>query len=243
MLPHYFEHFKNPALRWVAIVCWVGARSSEISVFFCHLAKLICSNANVTVVILCCCRKKGEILLLLALNFSWDNSVSASKVESVYTSANESRTCLKSFAMASAKHLLLPAGEHYSTLALPWIVPKYITRWLFMQENKEIFFTIRTKITSVNEYENIFFQPGEVAIASDTSALTAKLMHCTEALGDHDSSLSTSPKHLCTLAYFFFICQASEHIPQRANSLLLPGLLLCWDARLKHQMAQIFLTR
>lgn len=58
MLAHRFEHFKNSILRWDAIVCWVGAHSNEISMFFCHLAKLICSNVNVTTVILYCCKKK-----------------------------------------------------------------------------------------------------------------------------------------------------------------------------------------
>lgn len=130
------------------------------------------------------------------------------------------------------------------SITAPWhflgLYPN-ISQGDFLCKRTKRFFHNKDK-TSANEYENIFFQPGEVATASDTSALTAKLMHCKEALGDHDSFLSTSPKHLCTLAYFFVICQASEHIPQRANSLLLPGLLLCWDARLKHQMTQIFLT-
>lgn len=242
MLPHYFEHFKNPVLRWVAIVCWVGARSSEISVFFCHLAKLICSNDNVTIVIPCCCRKKKERFCSCLLQISAGIIQSVpKKLCCVYTSANETEPVSR----ASPWQVPSTCSSQQVRLTAPWhflgLCPN-VSQGDFLCRRTKRFFTIRTKITSANEYENIFFQPGEVAIASDTSALTTKLMHCEEALGDHNSFSSMSPKHLCTLAYFFVICHASEHIPQCANSLLLPGLLLCRDARLKHQMAPIFLT-
>lgn len=182
MLPHYFEHFKNPVLIWVAIVCWVGARSSEISVFFCHLAKLICSNDNVTIVIPCCCRKKKERFCSCLLQISAGIIQSVpKKLCCVYTSANETEPVSR----ASPWQVPSTCSSQQVRLTAPWhflgLCPN-VSQGDFLCRRTKRFFTIRTKITSANEYENNFFQPGEVAIASDTSALTTKLMHCEEAL-------------------------------------------------------------
>lgn len=48
---------------------------------------------------------------------------------------------------------------------------------------------------------------------------------------------------LHTFSHFFMSLCDLERTPQCANLLLFPGLLLCQDARLKHQMASIFLTK
>lgn len=120
--------------------------------FFCHLAKSICSDVNVIILIPCCYKKERFCSCLLSITARIVQSV-PTKFCCVYTIAAESRTCLKSLTMANSKHLLLLAGENCRALALPWFVPRYVTRWHLMQRNKEDFFIIRTKITSAQKYE------------------------------------------------------------------------------------------
>lgn len=82
MLAHCFEHFKT--LFWDGVQLSAKWDSSEIRMFFCHLAESICSNVNIATVGPSTGKKKikekKEILLLFTLNFIWDGSVSASKV-------------------------------------------------------------------------------------------------------------------------------------------------------------------
>lgn len=121
----------------------------------------------------------------------------------VYSIAAESRTCLKSLTMASSKHLQVRIAELWHFLGL---YPNMSQGDILCKETKRFFFIIRTKITSAHKCENIFFQSSDVAIVSDTSALTTK--HYKEALEDlyyqcHTSVSVCSCIFLCHLLYFW----------------------------------------
>jgi len=89
--------------------------------------------------------------------------------------------------------------------ASPWQAPAAPSRWKLQNlgtslDFSQIFFTIRMKITSANEYKSIF-QFSEVAVAPDTSALTTELMHQKDALGDNNPFVfNVTPTNLCTLS-------------------------------------------
>lgn len=103
----------------------------------------------------------------------------------------------------------------------------------FYSKEQRNFVTISTKVTSVNEYQNIF-QFSEVALASGISALTAELMPWKDVVGDQDSLFSMPHKEtsLDTFSHFFVSLCDFEETPQCQNLLLFPGWVLCWDARL-----------
>lgn len=144
MLAHYFEHFQNSILRWDAIVCWVGAHSSEISMFFCHLAELVGSNVNVTIVILCCWKKKKRKASAPAyMNFSWGNAVSASKVVLYLQQCNRGQNLSQELHRAKCQEPAAPSRWELQNLNTCLDFSQILTRWLFIQKYREIIFTIK----------------------------------------------------------------------------------------------------
>lgn len=139
MLAHYFEHFQNSILRWDAIVCWVGVHSGEIRVFFCRLAKLIGTNVNVTIVILSA---------RAYMNFSRDNAVSASKVVLCLQQYNRGQNLSQELHHGKCQAPAAPSTWELQNLSTCLDFSQILTRWLFIQKYKEIFF--HNKITSAN---------------------------------------------------------------------------------------------
>lgn len=179
--------------------------------FFCHLAKSICSNVNIIILIPCCYKRDRFCSCLLSITAGIVQSV-PTKFCCVYSIAAESRICLKSLTMARSKHLQVRIAELWHFLGL---YPNMSQGDILCKETKRFFFIIRTKITSAHKCENIFFQSSDVAIVSDTSALTTK--QCTTRRLWKTFIINVTQVFLYALAYFFVICYIFEQIPQFAN--------------------------
>lgn len=231
MLAHCFEHFYNSILRWDAIVCWVGAHSSEIRMFFYHLAKSICSNVNVAIVSPWCWKKR-KILLLFTFNFIWDASVSASKVMLYLHEHNWGQNLSQELHYARCQAHAAPS------------------RWELQELGTSLDFSqIHCKVTYSKEQRSFFHNKHKNNICEWISKhLSVQWAGSCLWYFSSDGRVAALEGYAWGSGFFIFyamqrnisaqflpfLCQPLwfEETPQCQNLLLFPGLVLCRDARL-----------